>query len=130
MKKIGHYQPIQYLPQSLGTNKDNFDIIINGEKTGINLKVFTTREWFIREVYNRAYELTQIPYPDYDAHHFIEGDRVGERRIVFHTERHSLSRSHLRYALVDVIQNSKPRSQLLSSVIRFYEHQIINQNLR
>lgn len=108
-KEIGHYQPIQYLPHSIGRNRNNFDITTDGDKTEVYLKVFTTKEWFIREVYNRATELTRIRYPDYDAHHFIDGDRVGERRIVFHSERHSLSRSHLRYALFNITEKSKSK---------------------
>jgi len=109
-KEVGHYQPIQYLPsQSSSNHSTNFDVLLNGEKTEINLKLFTTREWFIREVYKKAHEITRLRYPDYDAHHFIDGDRVGERRIVFHSERHALSRSHLRKALFHVTQYSKPR---------------------
>lgn len=107
-KEFGHYQPIQYLPHSIGRNRHHFNIIINGDKTEIYLKVFTTKEWFIREVYNKATKLTRIRYPDYDDHHFIDGDRVGERRIIFHSERHGLSRSHLRYALFDITEKSKP----------------------
>jgi hypothetical protein len=106
-KEVGHYQPIQYLPHSVGVNRSHFNAVIDGDKTEIYLRVFTTKEWFIREVYNRATELTRIRYPDYDVHHFIDGDRVGERRIVFHSERHGLSRSHLGYALFDITKESK-----------------------
>ncbi|WP_180128127.1 MULTISPECIES: hypothetical protein [unclassified Acinetobacter] len=107
-KKVGHFQPIQYLPNPTAKNSNHFDIVIEGDKTKVYLRVFTTKEWFIREVYNKATELTRIRYPDYDAHHFIDGDRVGERRIVFHSERHGLSRNHLRYALFDITEKSKP----------------------
>lgn len=107
--EVGHYQPIQYLPHFIGINRRHFNVVINGDKTEIYLRVFTTREWFIREVYNKATKLTRMRYPDYDAHHFIDGDRIGERRIVFHSERHGLSRSHLRYALFDITEKAKQK---------------------
>lgn len=109
-KEFGHYQPIQYLPfKHMNNSKTDFDAVLNGESTRVHLKVFTTREWFIREVYNKAHELTRARYPDYDAHHFVDGDRIGERRIVFHSERHALSRTHLRTALREIIKESEPQ---------------------
>lgn len=109
-KEVGHYQPIQYLPfKHMINSKTDFDVVLNGESKRVHLKVFTTREWFIREVYNKAHELTRVRYPDYDAHHFVDGDRIGERRIEFHSERHALSRYHLSTALWQIINKSEPQ---------------------
>ena len=115
-EEFGHYQPIQYLPlKHMNNSKIEFDTVLNGKSTRINLKVFTTREWFIREVYNKANELTRLRYPDYDSHYFIDGDRIGERRIKFHSERHALSRYHLISALLWVINNYEPKIKVNES---------------
>lgn len=109
-KEVGHYQPIQYLPSKhMNNSETDFDAVLDGKSTRVHLKVFTTREWFIRKVYNKAHELTRARYPDYDAHHFVDGDRIGERRIVFHSERHALSRYHLSTVLWQIISKSDPQ---------------------
>lgn len=50
-----HYQPIQYLPSKTSDYRETyFDALMSGVDTRIHLKVFTTKLWFIREVYKNA----------------------------------------------------------------------------
>jgi len=43
----------------------------------------------------RALAATRERYPDFEAHHFIDGDRIGERRICFESEANALSTSFI-----------------------------------
>jgi hypothetical protein len=96
-KNRGHYQPIQFALKSRSgwMAHEKFEATLDGKAVEVHLQVVSARVWFLRELYLRACTLTRERYPDFDAHHFVDGDRVGERRIVFHSERHALSRNHL-----------------------------------
>ncbi|MGK8802409.1 MULTISPECIES: ankyrin repeat domain-containing protein [Acinetobacter] len=92
---VGHYIPIQYVPRELGWKNREFKAKINGVNLHVHLEVITAKCWFARTIYKQALELTKLRFPLYDQHHFEDGDRIGERRIVFHSEQHSLSGSYL-----------------------------------
>jgi len=55
-----------------------------------------------REVYNRALAATRERYPDFESH-FIDGDRIGERRIWFESETNALSASFIHHQLWHII---------------------------
>jgi len=46
---------------------------------------------------------TREHYPEFEAHHFIDGDRIGERRICFEPESNALSASFLSNTLWHII---------------------------
>ncbi|MDR3299270.1 MAG: hypothetical protein LBU43_04530 [Candidatus Accumulibacter sp.] len=100
-KDRGHYLPIQYAPKphSGWSAFEKFKAMLDGNELEVHLQVITARAWFVRELYLRACALTRERCPDLDARHFLDGERLGERRIVFHSERHALSRHHLWTAL-------------------------------
>lgn len=93
----GHYQPIQCTLKTHpnGMAYKEFETTLDGKVVKVHLRVISARVWFLRELYLRACALTRERHPNFDAHHFVDGDRIGERRIVFHSERHALSRNHL-----------------------------------
>jgi hypothetical protein len=105
-----HYQPIQYALKlhSGWTAFEKFKATLDGNEIEVHLQVITARAWFVRELYRRACALTRERYPDYDAHHFVDGERIGERRVVFHSERHALSRYHLWTALWRLAREKPP----------------------
>jgi hypothetical protein len=110
-KDRGHYQSIQYSlsPHSGWTAFESFKATLGGNEVHVHLQVITARAWFVRELYLRACALTRKRYPDFDAHHFEDGERVGERRIVFHSELHALSRHHLWAALWTIAREQSPQ---------------------
>ncbi|MDR2689743.1 MAG: hypothetical protein LBB76_08315 [Azoarcus sp.] len=109
-KDRGHYQPIQYAlkPHSGWTAFEKSKATLDGNEVEVHLQVITARAWFVRELYRSACALTRERYPDYDARHFVDGERIGERRIVFHSERHALSRNHLWTALWHLARENPP----------------------
>ncbi len=105
----GHYARIQW-GGSHAWNRQrckDFQAVIHGKQVTVHLHVVTAREWFVREAYNRALALTRERYPDFEAHHFIDGDRVGERRIVFASDTNALSSSFLWHQIWRIIEEQK-----------------------
>jgi hypothetical protein len=107
----GHYASIQYCA---GKNpnwqrfEDIEDAKINGRRVKAFLHVISARDWYARELYLRSLAKTRARYPDFDAHRFVDGDRLGERRIEFLNERHALSFSHLYCSLTDTYREENP----------------------
>ncbi len=95
--KRGHYARHQWVTDDVRAlcAVEKFDGVVDGRPVTIHLHRVPTREWYARELYRRALARTRARYPDFDAHHFVDGDRIGERRIVFASERHALSGHHL-----------------------------------
>jgi len=92
----GHYARIQWCGlERDGYRYEKFEATIDGRPVKVHLRVLTAREWFAREVYNRALAATRERYPDFEAHHFVDGDRLGERRICFESETNGLSSNFL-----------------------------------
>jgi len=112
----GHYARIQWCGRGEGRQRfKQFDAAIEGKSVKVHLLVVTARQWFAREAYNRALAATRERYPDFEAHYFIDGDRIGERRICFESETNALSASFLYHQLWHIITNQ----QLEISEIRF-----------
>ena len=105
----GHYARIQWAGGRTwgGQRNKEFQASIDGKQVKVHLCVVTAREWFVREAYNRALVLTRERYPDFEAHHFIDGDRVGERRIVFTSDTTALSSSFLWHQIWHVIEEQR-----------------------
>jgi|GEM_PF-1544104 len=102
----GHYARIQWCGWGKGTQYfKTFDATIEGKSVKVHLLVVTARQWFAREAYNRALAATRERYPDFEVHHFIDGDRIGERRICFESESNALSTSFLHHQLWHIITN-------------------------
>lgn len=108
--KRGHYGSIQWIGERWYGRRhtETFQGIVDGRNVTVHLGVVTARAWYARELYLRALARTRARYPDFDAHRFVDGDRIGERRIEFLNERHALSRHHLYTALWETAEESNP----------------------
>lgn len=97
LRKRGHYARHQWVTDDVHAlcAAEKFDGVVDGRPVTVHLHRITTRQWYARELYLRALARTRARYPDFDAHHFVNGDRIGERRIVFASERHALSGNYL-----------------------------------
>jgi len=107
--KRGHYARHQWITEDASTlQKWKFDGLIDGRPVAIHLHTIPAREWYARELFLRALARTRARYPDFDNHRFVDGDRIGERRIVFSSERHDLSGRHLWTSLWLVARDDNP----------------------
>jgi hypothetical protein len=106
----GHYARYQWLGSGRGGifNGEKFSAPIDGQECTNYLKIVTTREWFAKEVYSRALAQTRKRYPNFDAHLFIDGARVGERIIEFLSEEHELAWGHIWTSLWKIIEDESP----------------------
>jgi hypothetical protein len=108
----GHYAAIQWAgptwPGQYGHRAREFAGMVDKRPVTIHLGVTPARSWYARELYLRALARTRARYPDFDAHRFVDGDRVGERRLEFLNERHALSSGHLYRALRTTAEDDNP----------------------
>ena len=111
--KLGRYASIQWLGESHISNRglDKFEGIVRGRSVTIHLDVISAREWYARELYQQALAQTLARYPDFEAHRFVDGDRVGERRIEFLNQTHALSKDHLYISLWEIAKEANPQVQ-------------------
>jgi hypothetical protein len=111
-RRLGHYAGIQWAGERWRIRNyrgpNNCQGFVDGRRVTVHPRVIPARSWYARELYLRALARTRARYPDFDAHRFVDGDRVGERRIEFLNERHSLSKSHLSTALWMVAKDASP----------------------
>jgi hypothetical protein len=61
--------------------------------------VVTTREWFAKRVMSRALASARRRYPGWEQHRFVEGPRIGERRLVFERASAGLVDGHMEVAI-------------------------------
>jgi hypothetical protein len=61
--------------------------------------VVTTREWFAKRVMSRALASARRRYPGWEQHRFVEGPRIGERRLVFESASAGLVDGHMEVAI-------------------------------
>lgn len=111
-RERGHYMRIQWAERPGNDQRRfaRFTADVDGMPAQMHLTVLTAREWFVRTMFQRALAKTRERYPDFEAHHFVDGDRVGERRVVFHSERNALSSYYLWSSLWQVVEE-KPSVQ-------------------
>jgi hypothetical protein len=105
----GHYNRFQWLGTNQGgiCSGEKFLASIDGQELTIHLKIITTREWFAKEAYTRALTRTRNRYPNFDAHRFINGSRIGERIIEFLSEEHELAWGYFWTSLRKIVVDEK-----------------------
>lgn len=102
----GHYTRYQWLGagrSGIWTDR-GFSASIDGQACEIHLVLVTTRDWFARELYSRALDLTRDRYPHFNDHVFLDGSRIGERVLEFSSEEHELAWAHLWNSLWSLIK--------------------------
>lgn len=108
--KRGHFAGIQWRakPHCDWRGAGQFECTLDGRSVTVHMYIVTARAWYARELYRRALAVTRARYPDFEAHRFVDGDRIGERRIEFLNERHALSQSHIFAALRKASEDDNP----------------------
>lgn len=106
----GHYARHQWIADDVRATpkQQKFNGVVDGRPVTVHLHEIAARHWYARELYLRALGRTRARYPDFDAHHFVDGDRTGERRIVFASERHALSGGHFWTSLWLITRDENP----------------------
>ncbi len=108
--KRGHYAGIQWRakPHCDWSGAGQFECMLDGRSVTVHMYTVTARAWYARELYRRALAITRARYPDFEAHRFVDGDRIGERRIEFLNERHALSHGHIFTVLWRTAKDDNP----------------------
>lgn len=109
LRDRGHYARHQWVDEEgLVKCESPFTANVNDRNTTVHLTVVAAKAWFARHVYLRALARTRARYSDFDTHRFVDGDRIGERRLEFANDRHELSGPHLWTSLWSVVEEEEP----------------------